>query len=69
VQLVGMSKRGHYFLQADFCKTMADKASSSESRERWLTLAGKWLALADETFGDQVIEDFTAGAERTKSRS
>jgi len=62
-----MSKRGHYFLQADFCKSMADKASSVESRERWLTLASKWLALADETFGDKVIEDFTAATERTRS--
>ncbi len=46
---------------------MADKASSVESRERWLTLASKWLALADETFGDQVIEDFAAAAARVQS--
>jgi len=62
-----MSKRGHYFVQADFCKSMADRASSVESRERWLTLASKWLALADETFGDQVIEDFAAAAAGVQS--
>lgn len=45
---------------------MADKASSLESRERWLTLAAKWLALADETFGDSLIEDFTIAAERVQ---
>lgn len=64
-----MSKRAHYFLQADFCKTMADKASSVESRERWLSLAGKWLGLADEAYGDCAIEDFAAGAERVRSNS
>lgn len=61
-----MSKRAHYFLQADFCKTMADKASSVESRERWLSLAAKWLGLADETYGDRAIEDLTAAAERVR---
>lgn len=59
-----MSKRAHFYLQADFCKGMADKASSTASRERWLILAAKWLALADETFGDTMIEDFSAAAAR-----
>ena len=42
---------------------MADKASSVESRERWLTLAAKWLTLADEAKGGSVTEDFTVAAE------
>lgn len=45
---------------------MADKASSVESRERWLSLAAKWLGLADETYGDRAIEDLTAAAERVR---
>jgi hypothetical protein len=61
-----MSNRANYFVQADFCKSMAVKASSVESRERWLSLAAKWLALADETFGEQVIEDFTVAAARVQ---
>lgn len=48
---------------------MADKGSSVESRERWLSLAAKWLALADETYGHHVIEDFAADAERVESKS
>lgn len=64
-----MSERSQYFIQADFCKTMADKGSSVESRERWLSLAAKWLALADETYGHHVIEDFAADAERVESKS
>lgn len=63
-----MSQRGHYYIQADFCKSMADKASSVESHERWLTLAAKWLALADETYGDGVIQEFATGADRMRSR-
>lgn len=62
-----MSQRGHYFIQADFCKSMADKASSVESRERWLILAAKWLALADETYGDAVISEFAIGGASSRS--
>lgn len=61
-----MTNRAHYFVRADFCKSMTDKASSVESRERRLSLAAKWLALADETFGDQVIDDFTAAVARVQ---
>ena len=46
---------------------MADKASSVESRERWLILAAKWLALADETYGDAVISEFAIGGDRVRS--
>jgi hypothetical protein len=59
-----MDKRTGYFFQADLCKSMAAKASTVESQERWLSLAAKWLGLADETDGDRVIEDLTVASKR-----
>ena len=37
-----------YLLQGDFCKRMAERPATPEAKARWLELAGKWLALADE---------------------
>ena len=61
-----MSKRAEYYLQADFCKDMAAKSSSVQGRERWLGLAAKWLTLADETYGQNLVELVTT---QVRSRS
>lgn len=63
-----MGNRSEYYLQADFCKKMASKVPSAEGCERWLELAAKWLTLADETYGDGVVESFMAASERTRSK-
>lgn len=62
-----MGKRTEYFIEADFCKSMAAKASSVASQERWLSLAAKWLRLADETYGDRVIEKVAVTPKRERS--
>lgn len=64
-----MGNRAEYFLQADYCKKMADKAISVETSKRWLELAGKWLALADETYGNGVVEQFGDPADPLSSRA
>lgn len=51
-----MGNRAEYYRQADFCKRMAEKAALQESRERWLDLTAKWLALADGTYGQSVVD-------------
>ncbi len=43
-----MSKRAEYFQLAERCRKMADRSNSEEGKERWLTLACKWLALGEE---------------------
>lgn len=62
-----MGERTEYFIQADFCKSMAAKASSVATQERWLSLAAKWLGLADETYEDRVIENATVTPKRERS--
>lgn len=64
-----MSKRTEYYLEGAFCRKMADKATSAESRERWLELSRKWQALGDGTYGQGVIENFTAAVNRVRSGS
>jgi len=43
-----MSNISKYLIQAEFCKEMAERSGLLEGKARWLELAGKWLALADE---------------------
>jgi hypothetical protein len=36
-----------YLVQADFCKRMAEQASTMDLKSRWLELTAKWLLLAE----------------------
>ena len=60
-----MSKATEYLGQAEFCRKMADRAASADGKLRWLELAGKWVALADET--TQLPNDWGTGQERSGS--
>jgi hypothetical protein len=59
-----MSSHPEYLLQADYCKQMANKARTLESRKRWLELSAKWLTLADESYGDGIIQQLRTVASR-----
>ena len=41
-------KDAEYLLKADYCKSMAEVATTTEQKVAWLELAGKWLALIPE---------------------
>ena len=51
-----MSKRAEYLFQADECRKMADRANSSDVKERWLALSGKWLTLGEQVEGNGQFE-------------
>jgi hypothetical protein len=36
-----------YLVQADFCRRMAEQASTTDLKSRWLELTAKWLLLAE----------------------
>lgn len=63
-----MGNRTEYYFEADFCKQMAEKSRTAGNRERWLELAEKWLALADESHGDGLFKNFAAATERMRSK-
>lgn len=59
-----MTKRGEYLEYAEQCRQMAGHAGTPELQDRWLALSDKWLDLANNTFGDGVVEQFDAARER-----
>lgn len=65
-----MSKRAEYYLQADYCKRMAERAPGIEGQVRWLDLAAKWLRLADhhDTEAER-IDALIPGEETVQERS
>ena len=65
-----MSKVAEYLLQAEFCKSMAERTASLEGKARWLDLAAKWLGLADERVQAEPFEVMADdGATQERSRS
>jgi hypothetical protein len=73
--MASREKEAEWLLQADFCRKMADSASSVEKKVAWLNLASKWLALAsnvrvvgeDSPF-DTVVQDDSRRKEPISSR-
>jgi hypothetical protein len=61
-----VNNRAEYVHKAEYCKRMAESARSAETRRGWLDLAAKWLAMADEGYGDAVVEQFGAASRRVK---
>ena len=64
-----MSKVAEYLLQAEFCKSMAERTASLEGKARWLDLAAKWLGLADERVQAEPFEVMAQDDGTTKERS
>ena len=51
-----MGKRAEYLSQADECQRMAERSNAPDIKERWLSLAAKWLAFAEQASGNGVTE-------------